>query len=262
MGQSFWRNRQLIWQMTRRDVLGRYRGSMMGILWSFLHPLIMLAVYTFVFSVVFKARWGGGSDSKAEFAILVFAGMIVHGLFAECVNRAPATILQNVNYVKKVVFPLEILAWVNMGSALFHTAVSVAVLTAFYGLTHLSLNWTIILFPILILPLALVIMGISWFLTSLGVYLRDLGQIIGVVTTIMMFLSPIFFPASALPEEYRILLYLNPLAFMIEEARNILIWGVLPDWRGLAIYYGCGFVVAWLGFVWFQKTRRGFADVL
>ncbi|MGZ8218076.1 ABC transporter permease [Methylomagnum sp.] len=262
MGRSFWRHRQLIWQMTRRDVLGRYRGSMMGILWSFLHPLVMLAVYTFVFSVVFKARWGGGSDSKTEFAILVFAGMIVHGLFAECVNRAPVTILQNVNYVKKVVFPLEILPWVNMGSALFHTAVSVTVLTAFYGLTHLSLNWTAILFPILIMPLALVIMGISWFLTSLGVYLRDLGQIIGMVTTIMMFLSPIFFPASALPEDYRVLLYLNPLAFMIEESRNILILGILPDWQGLAIYYASGLVVAWLGFVWFQKTRRGFADVL
>lgn len=212
--------------------------------------------------MVFKARWGGGSDSKTEFAILVFAGMVVHGLFAECVNRAPATILQNVNYVKKVVFPLEILPWVNMGSALFHAAVSITVLTIFYGFTHGSLNWTAILFPILILPLVLVIMGVSWLLSSLGVYLRDLGQIIGMVTTIMMFLSPIFFPASALPEDYRILLYLNPLAFMIEESRNILIWGILPDWRGLAIYYGCGLVVAWLGFVWFQKTRRGFADVL
>ena len=127
MAASVWRNRSLIVAMVKREVVGRYRGSIMGLAWSFFSPLLMLMIYTFVFSVVFKARWGvGGEESKTDFAIILFVGMIVHGLFAECVNRAPALILSNVNYVKKVIFPLEILPWVAFGSALFHTAISVA----------------------------------------------------------------------------------------------------------------------------------------
>ena len=260
--RTFWRNRALIWQMTKREVIGRYRGSMMGIIWSFLNPVLMLAVYTFVFSVVFKARWGGGTDSKAEFAIVLFAGMIIHSLFAECVNRAPGLILGNVNFVKKVVFPLEIMPWVTMGSALFHMAVSVMVLLLFYGIVNQSLNWTVVFLPLLLIPFILLIMGLSWFLASIGVFLRDVGQTIGIITTVMMFLSPVFFPVSALPEEYRFLLHLNPLTFMIEQAREVMIWGRLPNWQGLMAYLACSLVVAWAGFFWFQKSRKGFADVL
>ncbi len=263
MAASFWRNRQLIWQMTKRDVIGRYRGSVMGLAWSFFNPLLMLSVYTFVFSVVFKARWGGaGEESKTEFAIILFAGMIVHSLFAECLNRAPGLILNNVNYVKKVVFPLEIFPWVAMGSALFHALVSISVLLIFFLGMKLYLNWTIIYLPIVLFPLVLLTMGAAWFLASIGVYLRDVGHIIGMVTTVLMFLSPVFYPVSALPEEYRGLLQLNPVTFIIEQARNVIIWGVPPDLIGLGVYAAVSLVIAWAGFSWFQKTRKGFADVL
>ena len=259
---SFWNQRSLIWEMTKRDVIGRYRGSAMGILWSFLNPILMLAVYTFVFSVVFRARWGGEDTSKIEFAIMLFVGLIIHALFAECVNRAPSLILSNVNYVKKVVFPLEILPWVAMGSALFHTLISVLVLLAAFVATRFYLNATVVFLPLLLVPLVLLTMGITWFLASVGVFLRDVGQTTGIVTTIMLFLSPVFFPISALPEEFRVLLHLNPLTFMIEQARDVLVWGRPPDWQGLGLYFLLSLIVAWLGLFWFQKTRRGFADVL
>ena len=234
----------------------------MGLTWSFFNPILMLVIYTFVFSVVFKARWSAESTSKTEFAIVLFAGLIIHGLFAECVNRAPALILSNVNYVKKIVFPLEILPWVSLASALFHAGVSLAVLLIFFLLIHLSLNWTIIFLPVLIMPLALLIMGVSWFLASIGVFIRDVGQMIGIVTTILLFLSPVFYPVSALPENLRPLLHLNPLTFIIEQVRLVLIWGKVPNWIGLVIYLACSMLVVSTGFFWFQKTRKGFADVL
>lgn len=259
---SLWRNRHLVWQLAKREVVGRYRGSVLGILWSFFNPVLMLAVYTFVFSVVFKARWAGGSESKTEFAIVLFAGMIVHALFAECVNRAPGLILGNVNYVKKVVFPLEILPWVALGAALFHAAISVLVLLLFYLIVNQSLQWTVVFLPIVLAPFVFLVMGLSWFLASLGVYVRDVGQTIGIVTTVLMFLSPVFYPVSALPEAFQPWLLANPLTFIIEQTREVLIWGRLPDWRGLALYAVVSLGVAWLGYVWFQKTRKGFADVV
>jgi len=261
--RSVWQHRELIVQMTRREVIGRYRGSVMGLAWSFLNPVLMLIVYTFVFSVVFKARWGmGGEESKVDFAIVLFVGMIVHGLFAECINRAPTLILSNVNYVKKVIFPLEILPVIAMGSALFHTIVSLFVLLIAILMLGASLTWSILLFPIVIFPLLLATMGFAWFLASLGVYVRDIAQITGMVTTVMMFLSPVFYPLSALPVKYQALLQLNPLTFMIEESRKVLVFGQLPGIAGWSIYLLVSSLIAWLGFAWFQKTRKGFADVL
>jgi lipopolysaccharide transport system permease protein len=263
IARSFWRNHNLIWQLTRRQVVGRYRGSVMGLAWSFFNPILMLLVFTFVFSVVFKARWGIGSEeSKADFAIILFVGLIIHGLFAECINSAPGLILSNINYVKKVVFPLDILPWVSMGSALFHAAVSLAVWAVFYLLLNTNFHWTAVLFPLLILPLVFATMGIAWFLTSFGAFVRDIAQVTGIFTTVLLFLSPIFYPISALPKEYQPLIYINPLTFIIEEARAVLIWGRLPDWTGWAVYFGVSLAIAWIGFWWFQKTRKGFADVL
>ena len=259
---SAWLHRDLIWQMTRREVVGRYRGSAMGLLWSFFNPVFMLSVYTFVFSEVFKARWGTGGESKTEFALILFAGMIVHGLFAECINRAPGLILSNVNYVKKVVFPLEILPWVALGSALFHAAVSICVLILFFVLSQHVLHWTVVFLALVWLPYLLVLMGLAWFLAATGVYLRDVAQTTGLLTTVAMFLSPVFYPITALPEPYRIFLHLNPLTFIIEQTRAVLIWGKLPDWTGLAIYLAAGLAAAWAGLFWFQKARKGFADVL
>lgn len=191
MFASLWRNRELIKASAKREVLGRYRGSVMGILWSFFNPLFLLAVYTFVFSVVFKVRWGAGSDSKTEFTLILFAGLMMFNLFAECINRAPSLILSNVNYVKKVIFPLEILPCVALVSATFHVLISLGVwlvaYTLFFGVPHA----TALYLPLIILPF-LFIMGLSWALASLGVYLRDVSQFIGVITTVLMFLSPVF----------------------------------------------------------------------
>jgi lipopolysaccharide transport system permease protein len=256
------RNRALIAALVKREVIGRYRGSMLGILWSFFNPVFMLAVYTFVFSVVFKARWGAGGDSKTEFALVLFTGMLVFGLFSECVTRAPGLILANVNYVKKILFPLEILPWVALGSSVFHMLISLAVWLLFYVPLFGVPSATALLFPVVMLPLMLLTLGLSWFLASLGVYLRDVSQLIGILTTALMFLSPIFFPVTALPEEFRPLLNLNPLTPAIESARDVLIWGHQPDWTLLGASLAASTVVAWLGFAWFQKTRKGFADVL
>lgn len=263
LGKSLWRNRQLIIQMARREVVGRYKGSAMGLAWSFLNPVFMLAVYTFVFSVVFKARWGiGGDESKTQFALVLFVGLIVHGLFAEVLNRAPVLILSNVNYVKKVVFPLEILPVISMGAALFHTLISLFVLLAAFTLFNGHLHWTVVFTPLVFLPLIILTLGLAWMLASLGVFLRDVGQTIGLITTVMMFLAPVFYPITAIPEEFRPWIMANPLTVMIEQAREVLIWGRQPDWAGLGIYTLVATFVAWAGYAWFQKTRKGFADVL
>lgn len=259
---SLWRNRELIKASAKREVLGRYRGSALGLLWSFFNPLLMLAVYTFVFSVVFKARWNLESDSKTEFALVLFVGLIVFSLFSESINRAPTLVLNNPNYVKKVIFPLEILPVITLLSALFHGFVSLSVwllaYLLFFGLPHATALWL----PLIILPLLLCILGLSWALASLGVFLRDVSQFIGTVLTVLMFMTPIFYPVTALPEEFRQWLYLNPITMVVEQAREVLYWGRPPDFVILGIYASASAVISWLGFAWFQKTRKGFADVL
>lgn len=261
--RNVWRNRNLIVQMTRREVTGRYRGSILGLTWSFFNPILMLVVYTFVFSVVFKAKWGGvGEQSQTNFAIVLFVGMIVHGVFAEMVNRSPSLILTNVNYVKKVVFPLEILPIVGLGAALFHTLISLSVLLVAILLINGILAWTVIFFPLVILPLLIATLGVAWFLASIGVFVRDVGQITGMFTTVLMFLSPVFYSVSTLPEKFQFWMMLNPLTFMIEQSRAVMIFGKTPNWTGLGIYTVTSLVIAWTGFWWFQKTRKGFADVL
>ena len=258
-----WRNRSLIHALVKREILGRYRGSIIGIAWSFFTPMLMLITYTFVFSVVFQARWGlGTSESKTDFAIILFAGLIVHGLFAECINRAPGLILSNVNYVKKVIFPLEILSLVAFGSALFQAIISLIVLLLAQLMLKHQMPLTVLLLPVVLLPLALASLGFAWFLSSLGVYVRDIGQITGIITTVLLFVSAVFFPINALPPAYQGWLKLNPLAVIIEQSRNILIFGKVPDIWQWGIMFVLGIFTAWAGFAWFQKTRKGFADVL
>lgn len=260
---SLWRNRGLIRNLVHREVVGRYKGSMLGIVWSLVTPMVMLAVYTFVFSVVFKARWGeGGTASKTEFALVLFAGLMVFNLFAECISKAPGLILANANYVKKVVFPLEVLPWVSLGSALFHFVVSLGVWLVAYLVLFGVPHWHVVLLPLVLLPLLMFVMGVSWALASLGVYLRDVGQLIGVLITMLMFLTPIFYPASALPAAYQPLIMLNPLTAPIEMARGLMYWGQLPNPVHVLLYCAGALAVAVLGFAWFQKTRKGFADVL
>ena len=260
--KSFWGKRRLMFSLSQREILGRYRGSFMGILWSFFTPLLMLIVYTFVFSVIFKARWDAGSDSRIEFALILFAGLMTFNFFAECITRSTSLITSNVNYVKKVVFPLEILPWVSLGAALFHFAISLLVwliaYLIFFGLPHT----TIFYLPIIFTPFVFLIMGITYFLSALGVYMRDISQLVGVAITALLFMSPIFYPASALPEKFQRFLMLNPLTPIIEMTRDVMFFGISPGYKPLAIYCIISMLVAWVGFVWFQKTRKGFADVL
>ena len=262
MLSSLWAYRSLTYASAKREVLGRYKGSTLGLVWSFFNPLFMLAVYTIVFSEILKPRWNAGNDSKTEFALVLFAGLLMFNLFAECINRAPNLIVSNANYVKKVVFPLEILPVVNLISALFHAAISLLVwllaYLVFFGMPHT----TALYLPLVILPFAFFILGMSWALASLGVYLRDVSQVIGIITTVLMFMSPVFYPASSLPENYRGLLFMNPLTPVIEQSRDVLYWGIQPDFVLLAMYWFASVCIACLGFAWFQKTRLGFADVL
>jgi lipopolysaccharide transport system permease protein len=260
---SLWRNRQLIVLMTKRDVIGRYKGSVMGVMWSLFNPLFLLVTYSFVFSVVFKARWGvDRPESKSQFAMFLFVGMIVHSLFAETLNRAPGLILGNVSYVKKILFPLEILPVVAICAALFHALVGFFVFAVAFVLVNSYLQWTIVFLPLVILPLIVLTLGVAWGLASLGVFLRDAAQPIGLLMTVLLFASPVFYPITALPEYIRPWLMLNPLTFVIEQARAVLIIGKTPDWAGLVIYSLVSLVFSWIGYAWFQKTRKGFANVL
>ncbi len=256
-------NRWLIYEMTKREVVSRYRGSFMGVAWSFISPVLMLLIYTFVFSVVFKSRWGVKQlESNVDFSLMLFSGLIVFNLFAETINRASGLILSNVNYVKKVVFPLEILPIINFGAAFFHAAISFGILLFAIFLLDGFVYWTVIFLPVILIPFALFILSISWVIASLGVFIRDIGQGISLLITLVMFLSPVFYPISAVPEQFQIMLMFNPLSFIIEQVRAVVIFGMPPNWFGLVLYFISATVVLMFGFSWFQKVRKGFADVL
>ncbi|KQV44863.1 ABC transporter permease [Duganella sp. Root336D2] len=259
---SLYKNRNLIFDLIKREVIGRYRGSTMGLLWSFFNPVLMLAVYTFMFSVVFKARWVGGSDSKVEFALIMFTGLLMFNLFGEVVNRSPSLILNNANYVKKVIFPLEVLPVVALGSAAFHMLISLLVWLIFFLIFFSVPSIAALQVFLIFIPLMLLTLGIAWLLASLGVYLRDVGQIISVITIVLMYMSPVFYPITAIPEDLRGLMLINPLTYIVEDTRNVMIWGKSLDWLHWGYWTAFSAVVAWLGFAWFQKTRKGFADVL
>lgn len=261
--RNLWRYGELIQQLTRREVGQRYRGSYLGVLWSFITPLIMLVIYTFVFAVVFKARWRAEVEaSTGEFALTLFAGMAAFNLFAETVSRAPTLILGVPNYVKKVVFPLEVLPVVTLGSALVNSLVTVGlvVLGALLLLQHFSP--LIIVLPLVYLPLLLLSLGAGWFLASLGVYIRDIGQGIGLVVQMLFFISPVLYPVSAVPEDLRGILLVNPLTHILTWFRHVLLWNEMPDWGMWLLLVTLTGVFAMAGYAWFMRTKKGFADVL
>jgi lipopolysaccharide transport system permease protein len=260
---SLWLHRHLLGQLTRREIVGRYRGSTLGLLWSFFNPILMLAVYTFVFSVVFKMRWNiGGEETRSQFATVLFVGIILHTILAECLTRAPNLIAQNVNYVKRVVFPLELLPIVTMGAALFHALISFSVLLLALLILNAGLHWSILLTPLVVFPFTLLLLGLSWILAAIGVYLRDVSHVMTMLVMILMFLAPIFYPLSMIPEHYQFWLYFNPLTIAVEQARAVIIFGTMPDWLDWFIYLLIALTVSLSGFALFQKARRGFADVL
>jgi lipopolysaccharide transport system permease protein len=222
----------------------------------------MLAVYTFVFSIVFNARWGAENDSKTGFALILFCGLIVFNLFSDVLVKSPTLITANINLVKKIVFPLEILPIVAMGSALFHALINFLIwalaCSIFSGIPPL----TSLLLPLTILPIIFITLGSSWLLSSIGVYFRDINQMVNVVVTVLMFLSPLFFPLKSLPLEYQKYFLINPITPAIDMTRMVLIWDVVPDPLYFINYFSGALAFSWLGYVFFQKTRKGFADVL
>jgi lipopolysaccharide transport system permease protein len=255
-------NRHLIAQFVRREVAGRYKGSFLGLFWSFVTPLLMLSIYTFVFGFVFKSRWRTGSTDHIEFAVVMFVGVLSHNLISECLTRAPMLVVGNPNYVKKVVFPLETLPWIAIGTALFHMLVASLILLSAILLWQGHIPWTVIYAPLIIVPFLVLIAGLVWFLASFGVFMRDLGQVMGIVSSLLMFMAPVFYPLSSVPAKLRPLIMLNPLTFVIDQLRTVAIWGGQPNWLGWFTYCAVAYVIASFGLLFFQKTRKGFADVL
>lgn len=263
MSHRGWRNWvELTLALSKREIEGRYRGSLLGIAWTVATPLLMLGVFTFVFGAVLQTRWPHGGNSTQEFALILFSGLSLFSFTSEVLSRAPNVILTNVNYIKKVVFPLEVLPIAMVASALFHAAMSILILVAgvfaLRGFLPAAAAWL----PLMLIPFVLLNLGLAWFLAALGVYVRDTAQIMGTLVTALMFLSPIFYPAASLPRWLWPILLLNPVAFPIEQIRNALVWGAEPDLAGWVMYATCAVMIAFAGWTWFSKTRKGFADVV
>ncbi len=259
---SAWRYRSLLNQLVRRDIEQRFRGTLLGRVWAVIVPLVMLAIYTFVFGVVMKPQWQGAPQSSFGIALTYFSGLILFDFFIDCFNRAPVLMIEHVTYIKKLVFPLEVMAWVVVGSALFRLLVSATLLLVFYLAIDGMPPPQAVMALVVVAPLGLFVLGFVWFLSATGVYLRDVRQIIGVTTPVVMFLSPIFFPITAVPEQFRPIFFLNPMTFALESVRGALFAGRFDHWGGLALYSAVGWLFAWAGYRFFMRLRPGFADVL
>ncbi|WP_089340273.1 ABC transporter permease [Burkholderia singularis] len=254
--------RSLLWEMTKRDLSARYKGSYFGIFWAFLMPLAMLGIYSYVFGVVFASRWNAEGRQSVAFPIVLFAGLIVFNFLAECINRAPSLVTASPNLVKKSIFPLVILPWMAVFTATINAFISVAILLVGEWALVGHIPPTAVLFPLVLIPVALVALGIGWFLASLGVYVRDIAQLVGLVTTALLFLTPIFYPPQNAPGAIRTLSQFNPLAAQVQSMREVLLWGAVPSPVMYFVSIVVGWLVAWLGLIWFTRTSEGFADVL
>ncbi len=255
--------RTLVVSLVRRDIQARYRGSLLGGLWAFLQPLALLGIYTFVFGRIFHSRWPGVEQrGLGDFALTLFCGLVPFALLSECGTRAPSLVTSVPAYVKRTVFPLELLAVSLVGGAIFHALVSLGVLVATSLLLTHTVAWTLVLVPIVALPLVMFSLGLTWFLASLGVFVRDLGMVIGLLLQVLLFLSPIFYPLEVVPEPFRRWMPLNPMTWTVESFRRVVLWAELPDWTGLGVWIGVTGAWMFLGYAWFMKTKHAFADVL
>ena len=261
--QNLWKHRQLIVELTRRDISQQYQGSFFGIAWSVIAPLSTLLTYTFVFSVIFKARWQGQAEtSPGQFAVVLYAGMTAFNIFSTMATRSPGLILSVPNYVKKVVFPTEIMPVIALGSALFTSLINVVLVIFINLIFQHSFSAALIFLPLAYLPLIFLSLGTGWLLASLGVYIRDIGQGVVIAVQILFFLSPIFYPIEAVPESFQKILYANPLTIIVTSFRQTMVWNLPLPWTNWILITLATFVFALLGYVWFMKTKKGFADVL
>ena len=261
--RTLWQNRSLLFQFTRRNVESRYRGSLLGLLWSFIQPLMMLFIYTFVFSIVFKAKWNlAGDGAPGVFPVVMFSGMAMYNIFQESIILNCSVITGNQNLVKKVIFPLDILPVANMGATAVLGMAWLALLVIGVLIVFGHVCWTLVLTPLVYLPLLMITLGVSYFVASLGVYMRDMQYIVGIILQVLFFMTPVFYPIENVPEQFQPILLLNPLSPILEQGRQVMIFGQVPDvwvWlRSFAIAY----LVLHFGYVWFRTTKKGFADVL
>lgn len=254
----------MIAQFTVREIEGRYKGSSLGVLWAFGQPMLLLATYTLVFGVIFRSRWRGETEPQGvgESALIIFCGLIAFNLFAECATRAVGVIAEVPNYVKKVVFPLEVLPVSLLGSAVFHALVSLTILAVGLLMTSHRFHVTMTLLPLVILPLMFLSLGIAWFLAGLGVFIRDIRHLVSLAVQILFFMTPIFYPLEAVPLSLRLWVRINPLTFAVENFRRVVLWGMPPEWPELLGWFAASGGVLLLGHAWFMKTKKGFADVI
>ena len=257
-----WQYRELAFSLARRKIARRYRGSVLGIFWAALIPLIMLGIYTFIFSVVFQNKWGINSGDRFEFSLFLFSGLILYSLFSDCINEAPSALVENKLFIRQLVFPTEILAWVDLLVGLFNFFINGLVLMSFYSLVIGTPPFTLIYLPLIVLPIVFITLGGVWLVSSIGLYLRDLGHAVRLFTTAFLFLSPIFYPASAVPERFQALYAVNPLVHVLEMSKNALFYGLPPDWEILGFCLIGSWAFAWMAYIWFMKTKKGFADVV
>jgi lipopolysaccharide transport system permease protein len=266
LARNLWSHRELALRLARRDIIGRYRSSWLGVLWAVVTPLAMLGIYTFVFAFVFTSRWNldeAVEEPKTVFAITMFCGMLVFNVFAEVVSRAPSLVADNPNYVKKVVFPLETLVVSSVLTALFTFAIGLGVwLAAWLLVQQTAPSATLLLLPVVLLPACLLALGCGWLLASLGVFFRDIGHVIALLMQILFFATPIFYPIGRLPAQFQPVMRLNPLSPIVENARRVMMHGLPPDWGGWAAGTLVAACVAVLGFAFFMKSKRAFGDVL
>jgi lipopolysaccharide transport system permease protein len=264
--KMLFRRLALLRTLISREIATRYRGSFLGILWSIITPLIMLAVYAFVFGSVFEARKWDADNTKTgttEFSFVLFSGLIVFSIIAETLSRSTTLIRNNRNYAKKIVFPLDTLVIVVVGSAVFQAMIGffIMLIAVMFLIGHLS--WTIFLLPIVIAPYLIMLSGLGWIVAGLAVYVRDIEQIMPPAITALMFLSAIFYPIAAIPERVReIIVWINPAIVPIEEVRKILLFGMMPNWYALMVYALAAVAIAFIGHAVFVRLSRGFADVL
>jgi len=264
MLRRLWAQRNLTWQMAKRDIQARFRGTWLGLLWSGLEPLLLLTIYTFVFAIVFRLQWRPGvEETRGEFALTMFCGMLLFNLFSEAVSRAPQLVVANPNYVKKVVFPVETLVISALVAAVFKMFVGYAVWLAGWVIIKGAWpNWTLVYFPLMVFPVLLTTLGVSWILASLGVFIRDIGYAIGLMLQMLFFLTPVFYRMEAVPYPYRHAMELSPLAHAIEDVRTVMMWGGQPRWGVWAATVLASALVALVGYAFFMKSKRAFADVL
>lgn len=255
-------NRFVLSQLTRAEILTRYRGSVLGLAWSILNPLFLLVVYSVVFDFLLRVRWAVKTPEETPYALALFAGILIHAFFSDCLVQSTTAISKNANFVKKIVFPLEVLPIVTVTSAVFNLLLSIVIFLLAILFFGSDLHITLLLTPIVLLPFVIFVLGMSYILSAVGVYIKDISQVAGMLSMMFLFLSPVLYPLSVLPENIQTIAMLNPLSFIIEQLRAVALKGDMLDWQGYFVYLSVSLLFLSLGYAIFQRTRKGFADAI